>query len=110
MRCKPGKFCSTGIPIFLVEPHPHGTYTEHGTPKDFRKEDAFSILLKSYAASQEGIKVITTVDKAVFYETPEDIGNITKIRKDIFADSIHLNDAGYALFKEIFIQELDAYL
>ena len=99
-----------GIPIFLVAPHPHGTYTTRGTPKDFRKEVAFETLLNAYANSQEGIKVITMEDKAMFYETPEDIGDITKIRKDIFSDSVHLNDAGYELFKDIFIEELKDYL
>ena len=76
----------------------------------FRKEVAFETLLNAYAASQEGIRVISLEHREMFYQTPEDIGDITKIRKDIFSDSTHFNDAGYELFKDIFIEALDEYL
>lgn len=99
-----------GIPIFLVESHPHGRYKEQPSDQAMRLERTFCTLLKAYANSQEGIRVITMMDKPMFYETPEDVGDFTKIRRDIFEDSIHLNGTGYELFKDIFIEALDEYL
>ena len=99
-----------GIPIFLVRPHPYGKWTEQPTESFFRRQRRFDELMVRYAQSQEGIKTISLEDKAMFYETPADVGDYTKIRRDIFADNIHLNGDGYELFKEIFIKELDEYL
>ena len=93
-----------------MEPHPHGTYKEQPSERATRVERTFCTLLKAYAASQEGIRVITMMDRPMFYETPEDVGDYTKIRRDIFEDSIHLNGTGYELFKDIFIEALDEYL
>ena len=47
---------------------------QEGRIEDWELEGARSTLLNAYANSQEGIKVITMEDKAMFYETPEDIG------------------------------------
>ena len=99
-----------GIPIFLVAPHPHGVFTRQPTPTERRQETVFCKMLRAYADCHEDVRLITMMDKPMFYETPADVGDFTKIRQDIFADSIHLNGAGYALFKDIFIEALDEYL
>ena len=99
-----------GIPIFLVKAHPYGKWAEQPTKKMTRRTDLFNEMLDIYAQTHEGVKTIALQDKPMFYETPEDVGDFTKIRRDIFADNIHLNGAGYELLKDIFIEALDEYL
>ncbi len=99
-----------GIPIFLVKTHLYGKYTKQPDKNETRRQDKFNQMLDVYADTHENVRTITLQDKPMFYQSPEDIGDYTKIRRDIFADNIHLNGAGYELFKDIFIEELKDYL
>ena len=108
--CHWAKMDFPGIPIFLVAPHPRGKYKEQPSKKHTRRDDAFSLLLEAYAKTAEGVRLITMMDKPMFYETPDDVGDLTKIRWEIYSDSVHLNGKGYELFKDIFMEELDEYL
>ena len=45
------------------------------------------------------------------FETPEDVGNFRKVRDDLFVDdTVHPNQAGYDILKDIFLEALDELL
>ena len=104
-----------GIKLFLVEEHPHPS-TKNTTLPDrwnnyYHKKNKYNELLCLYAQTHEDTQVVKLWTRPEFFETPEDVGDLHKVREDIFAeDKVHLNQAGYDLFAPIFREALDALL
>lgn len=104
-----------GIKIYLVGTHPHPKMGE-STVRDewntgFHRIRRYEQALKLYAQTHENTEYIQLWNRPVFFETPEDVGNPRKIRKDLFAaDGTHLNQAGYDVFGPIMKEALDELL
>ena len=58
-------------------------------------------LLALYCAQHDDCKLITHWDDPIFYNSLEDVGDIDKIRQDIFIeDKVHLTPEGYELYAQ----------
>lgn len=116
-----GKLCSwartdfPGIRIFLLEDHPHpsgkdSTLPDHWNSSKNRRE-RYNHLLKRYAQEHEDTQVVELWNRPEFFETPGDVGNFRKVREDIFVeDKVHPNQAGYDIYRKIFLEVLDDLL
>lgn len=104
-----------GIKLFLVEPHPNPKGKETTMPDKWNnglhKRRSFIEMLNAYEQLHEDTKVIRLWNRPELFETPEDVGDFHKVREDIFvADKVHPNQAGYDIFREIFLEALDELL
>ena len=96
-----------GIRIYLVETHPPPKINATTLPEmwnsDLHRKNEYNTSLAFYARSHTDTEVIRLWDRPEFFETPADVGQISKIRTDIFdADQVHLNQAGYDILGTIF--------
>ena len=116
-----GKICSwartdfPGIKIFLMESHPTPRGKDYTGRDEWnsgkQRRERYHQLLRLYASCHEDTKVVELWNRPEFFETPEDVGNYKKVRHDIFVeDKVHPNQAGYDIFRKIFLEELDALL
>ena len=104
-----------GIKIFLVEPHPNPRMAANTLPEkwnsDLHRKKYYCRAIAEYAQRHEDTEVIRLWNQPVFYQTPEDVGDIKKVREDIFdADKVHFNQAGYDVFAPIIRAALDELL
>lgn len=103
------------IKFFLVEDHPK-PMGKHTTTKDMWnsgkiRREKYNSMLHLYAQTHEDTKVVSLWDKPQLFETPEDVGNFRKVRDDLFVDdTVHPNQAGYDILKDIFLEALDELL
>lgn len=103
------------IKIFLVEPHPHpkladGNANPSKNPAMIRQTQ-FAQGLEFIAQHGENTKVLHLWNHPELFLTPEDVGDFTKIREDIFStDKLHFNQEGYDVLGPIFREELDELL
>ena len=104
-----------GIKLFLVEEHPHPSSKGCTLPDKWNnylhKKNKYNEMLALYAQTHKDTQVIQLWNRPEFFETPNDVGDVHKIREDIFADDkVHLNQAGYDIFAPIFREALDELL
>ena len=104
-----------GIKLFLVEPHPNPKGKETTMPDKWNnglhKRRSFIEMLNAYEQLHEDTKIIRLWNRPELFETPEVVGDFHKVREDIFvADKVHPNQAGYDIFREIFLEALDELL
>lgn len=60
----------------------------------------FQQLLKEYCGRHEDTTLICHLDSPLWFENPEDVGDVRKVRTDIFVeDRVHFNQKGYDLYK-----------
>ena len=63
----------------------------------------YNYLAEAFCKGRENCQFVSQAASPLFYETPEDVGNPAKIRKDIFVkDMTHFNQVGYDLYAEFF--------
>lgn len=104
-----------GIRIFLVEAHPNPRMNSVKRPakwnSDLHRTNHYNTAIQLYAQMHEDAEVIRLWNRPEFFLTPEDVGDYTKVREDIFfPDQVHLNQAGYDLFGPIIREALDDLL
>jgi lysophospholipase L1-like esterase len=64
-----------------------------------------------YTQTHPDAKFIELWNQPELFETPEDVGDYTKVRKDIFVDDkVHPNQEGYDILGSIFREALDELL
>lgn len=67
--------------------------------------------IAAYCAKHEDVKLVKFSQAPEFFESPEDVGDYTKVRTDIFIeDQVHYNQKGYEIFKNFWLRELDELL
>ena len=116
-----GKLCSwartdfPGIRIFLLEDHPRPSGKD-ATIQDVwnsakQRRERYNQLLHLYADCHEDTTVVELWSRPEFFETPEGVGDFRQVREDIFVeDKVHPNQAGYDIFRKIFLEVLDELL
>ncbi|MBR4769218.1 MAG: hypothetical protein IK088_09625 [Lachnospiraceae bacterium] len=95
-----------GIRIFLCNHRPFALYSD--TMPGIRKAVyQYNELLASYAAIHKDVTLVDLFHDPRFYVSEAEAGNIKATREDIFIkDRVHFNDAGYEIFKDIFVNVL----
>ena len=103
-----------GIKLFVVEDHPRPSLITSVPQKwngALHKSNEYRQLLQAYAQLHPDTKIIELWNQPELFETPEDVGDYTKVRKDIFVeDKVHPNQAGYDILGPIFRKALDELL
>ncbi|MBQ3252625.1 MAG: hypothetical protein IJB02_05240 [Oscillospiraceae bacterium] len=104
-----------GIKLFIVEDHPRPSFANTTVPEkwngNLHKSKEYREWIRVYAQSHPDTKVIELWNQPEFFETPEDVGDYTKVRKDIFVDDkVHPNQEGYDILGPIFRKALDELL
>ena len=78
-----------------------------GMPRWDAARARFDQLARDFCAARENCTFIDTVESPLFYEKAEDVGDRSKVRKDIFVhDQTHFNQVGYDLYGEFFREVL----
>ena len=78
-----------------------------GMPRWDAARARFDQLARDFCAARENCTFIDTVESPLFYEKAEDVGDRSKVRKDIFVhDQTHFNQVGYDLYGEFFREAL----
>ena len=104
-----------GIKLFIVEDHPRPSISNTTVPEKWNgslhKSNEYRDLIRFYAQTHPDTKVIELWNQPGLFETPEDVGNYQKVRKDIFVeDKVHPNQEGYDILGPIFREALDELL
>lgn len=104
-----------GIKLFVVEDHPRPSISNTTVPAKWNgslhKSNEYRDLLRFYAQTHEDTQIIELWNQPELFETPEDVGDYTKVRKDIFVDDkVHPNQEGYDILGPIFRKALDELL
>jgi len=75
------------------------------TETHLRYMPEFNQLLKEYCDRHEDTTFIDHIHHPIWFEKPEDVGDYTKVRRDIFVeDEVHFNQLGYDLYT-VFMKE-----
>ena len=75
------------------------------------KVKQFNSLLKEYCDSHVDTSYICHSSFAEFFEKPEDVGDYSKVRQEIFVeDGVHFNQQGYDIYRNMFLAALDELL
>lgn len=104
-----------GIKLFIVEDHPRPSIANTTVPEKWNgslhKSNEYRDLIRFYAQTHPDTKVIELWNQPGLFETPEDVGNYQKVRKDIFVeDKVHPNQEGYDILGPVFREALDELL
>lgn len=104
-----------GIRIFLVEYHPNPRMNVVKRPakwnSDVHRKNHYNSGIGLYAQTHEDTEVIRLWNHPEFFLSPEDVGDYTKVREDIFVpDQIHFNQEGYDILGPIIREALDDLL
>lgn len=67
----------------------------------------YNELLKQYCQKHDDVTLISHIQSPLFFNNPEDVGDYTKIRDDIYIeDKVHWNQEGYELYATFFKEAL----
>ena len=104
-----------GIKLFIVDDHPRPSISNTTCPTTWNgslhTSNEYRDLIRFYAQSHPDTQVIELWNQPELFETPEDVGDYTKVRKDIFVeDKVHPNQEGYNILGPIFRKALDELL
>ena len=67
--------------------------------------------ISEYCARHDDVTMVWQSRNPELYERPEDIGDYTKIREDLFIeDRVHFNKEGYEIYKRFWLKQLDDIL
>lgn len=92
-----------GIRIYCFSHFPH--LRDFG-PAIVNNDIEYNQFLEDFCARTENCIYVPLAQQPFYYNDPADIGDLSKVRDDIFdPDQIHLNPLGYQLFMD-FIREL----
>lgn len=71
----------------------------------------FNKLVARYCEEHDDCQLVSFINDPLFFNSPEDVGDYAKIRTDYFIeDKVHLNEAGYEMFKKFWLKQLDDIL
>ena len=103
-----------GIKLLIVEDHPRPSFIT-SVPKKWNgalhKSQEYRDWIHYYAQTHDDTQVIELWNQPELFETPEDVGDYTKVRKELFVDDkVHPNQDGYDVLGPIFRKALDELL
>ncbi len=107
--CNRAKADFPDIKLYLCDAMPHQKAMTNKTWQSFAKQ--YNKLLKDYCDSNENCYYVCQSGWPGFYENPEDIGDYSKVRQDIWIeDQMHFTQKGYDIYRELFLDALDDIL
>ncbi len=91
--------------IYIVKPMP--TFKGKDNISGLRHMNNFCMGLKRYAEEYDDITILYPETIKEFYNTPEDVGDFSKLREELFIeDKVHLSPEGYELYAKFFREAL----
>lgn len=107
--CNRAKADFPDVKLYLCDAMPHKKSAKNITWQCFAKQ--YNSLLKEYCEKNENCFLISQSRWPGFYEDPADIGDYSKVRQDIWVeDEMHFTQAGYDVYRELFLNALDDIL
>ena len=107
--CNRAKADFPDVKLYLCDAMPHKKAAKNITWQCFAKQ--YNSLLKEYCEKNENCFLISQSRWPGFYEDPADIGDYSKVRQDIWVeDEMHFTQAGYDVYRELFLNALDDIL
>ena len=99
-----------GIKFYLCDARPlQITMADQGVFRYHREQ--YNELLRDYCAKHDDCTYVNHTDSPWFYHELADVGQIDKIRTDVYVeDQVHYNQKGYDLYREFFLEVLDDIL
>ena len=98
-----------GVKLYLCDAMPHKLFINNGTWKTLARQ--FNKLLKEYCNCYEDCTYVSQSGWYGFYENPDDAGDYSKIRQDIWVeDNVHMTQEGYDMYRDLFLDALDDIL
>jgi len=87
--------------IYIIKPM--ATFKGRDNISGQRHRENFNSSLELYASAHDDVTLLYPERIEGFYETPEDVGDFTKLREELFIeDKVHLSTEGYKLYAEFF--------
>ena len=91
--------------IYIIKPMP--SFKGKDNVSGLRHMNNFWQGLKRYADEYDDVTILYPETIKEFYETPDDVGDFSKLREDIFIeDKVHLNAEGYKYYAEFYREAL----
>ena len=107
--CNRAKADFPDVKLYLCDAMPHKKLMKNTTWQCLAKQ--YNSLLKEYCEKNENCFLISQSQWPGFYEDPADIGDYSKVRQDIWVeDEMHFTQAGYDIYRELFLNALDDML
>lgn len=98
-----------GIKLYICDAMPHKKYMENALWKKCAKQ--YNQLLWDYCELNEDCTYVGQSTWPGFYENPEDAGDYSKVRTDIWVeDQMHFTQDGYNIYRDLFLNALDDIL
>ena len=98
-----------GVKLYLCDAMPHKRYVDNIMWQRLAKQ--FNNILKDYCDANEDCTYVRQSAWPGFYKDPADAGDYSKIRQDIWvADELHFTQEGYDIYRDLFLNALDAIL
>lgn len=98
-----------GIKLYLCDAMPHKKYMENGLWKKCARQ--YNQLLWNYCELNDDCTYVGQSTWPGFYENPEDAGDYSKVRTDIWIeDEMHFTQDGYDIYRDLFLNALDDIL
>ena len=91
--------------IYLVKPMP--SFKGKDIKSGLTHMNNFSERLKQYAQAHDDIVLVYPETIKEFYQTPEDVGDFSKLREELYIDDkVHLSPEGYELYAKFWRETL----
>lgn len=91
--------------IYIPKPMP--SFKGKDNISGIRHLNNFCDGLKRYAAEHDDVTIVYPETIKEFYETPEDVGDFSKLREELFIeDKVHLSPEGYAIYAKFWRETL----
>lgn len=100
-----------GIKLYVTTVRPNAKHADERNLAWEQYAYEMNALLRDYGYMHEDVTIIPIHEEQLYYAKPEDVGDYSKVRKDIFIeDMVHFTPEGYRLFTEAFLRILDDIL
>lgn len=97
------------VKLYICDAMPHKKYISNGLWQTYAKQ--YNELVRNYCELHEDCTCVGQSTWPGFYENPEDAGDYSKIRTDIWVeDEMHFTQAGYDIYRDLFLDALDDIL
>ena len=98
-----------GGKLHLCDAMPHKKFMDNPVWKKCANQ--YNQLLHNYCELNEDCTYVAQSNWPGFYENPEDAGDYSKIRTDIWVeDELHFTQEGYDIYRDLFLSALDDIL
>lgn len=97
------------VKFYLCDAMPHKKFMDNAVWQRCAKQ--YNQLLHNYCELNEDCTYVGQSTWPGFYENPEDAGDYSKVRTDIWIeDEMHFTQAGYDIYRDLFLNALDDIL